>query len=353
MMLSYIDMHCDSLLRALAQGEDSLYDGNGMQSMKKMVEAGQIGQFFAIFFPPHEELIKRMEQDGEGIKGEGFAAEERYFQRLREALYHQVSLHSDKVAMAHNYAQIRENRAAGKASAILTVEDGRLVNGEIEKLLELYRQGVRALTLTWNQENCFGCPNSGKGHLMKKGLTDFGKEAIGEMNRLGMVIDVSHLSDGGFWDVAALSEKPFIASHSNCRALTPHPRNLTDDMIALLAERGGVAGVNLCPEFVYATAGKGLYSPMQEAIGKCVDRGEGKSRVEDLAAHVLHFIQVGGEECVGIGTDFDGIEGTLEVDCPAKMELLFDALAKQGVTRRQLDKIASGNVLRVVKDSMK
>lgn len=318
-MYSYADMHCDSLLRTLTEGADSLFDGAGMQSIQKMAETGQWCQFFAIFFRP---------------QWQGRETELFYFERLRRALLEQLEKHSELIALAHNYAQIQANRELGKASAIVTIEDGRMVGGQMEQLQALYEKDVRAITLTWNQENCFGYPHARDTRLMKRGLTAFGKEAIGEMNRLGILIDVSHLSDGGFYDVAALSDKPFVASHSNCRALVPHSRNLSNDMIALLAERGGVAGVNMCPAFVQGEAGARDY-------------------IEALAEHVLHFIAVGGEECVGLGTDFDGFEERCEVDCPRKLELLFAELKHRGMTDGQLDKFVTGNVLRVVKDTMK
>lgn len=323
-MYSYVDMHCDTLLRTLHQGSSLLYENDGMQSLKLMQEAKQMCQFFAVFFPPrHERQESPMPPD------------EEFFRILCDNLHKEVSRHSDFIAMAHNYEEIRDNWNKGLSSAVLTVEDGRLVNGNMEKLHFLYEQGVRAIALTWNFANCFGFPNAADADTMARGLTDFGKEAIEEMNRLGMLIDVSHLSDGGFYDVAKLSRKPFIASHSNCRALTPHQRNLSDNMIKVLAEHGGVSGINFCPSFI---------SPNVESM---------KSRIEDLAAHVLYFIKVGGEDCVGIGTDFDGIEGELEIAHPTQMSFLFDALEKQGVTPRQLDKLASGNVLRVIKEAMR
>lgn len=316
-MYSYIDMHCDTLLHTLSEG--TLYENKGMQSIELMHRAGQLCQFFAVFFLPEDE---RTMEDGE------------YFQLMRDRLYQAVEEHQDIINIAHNYEEIQQNRRNGLSSAVLTIEDGRLVGGELEKLGFLYRQGVRAMALTWNAANCFGYPNSRDEDIRRRGLSAFGREAVEEMNRLGMIIDVSHLSDGGFYDVADLSRRPFLASHSNCRAVTPHPRNMTDDMIRRLAACGGVAGVNFCPEFVSS-------------------RGDHTSRVEDLAAHVLHFIRIGGEECVGIGTDFDGIEGILEIAHPTQMNLLFEYLEKKGVTPRQLDKIASGNVLRVIKESMR
>lgn len=322
-MYSYVDMHCDTLLQTLHGGSSLLYENDGMQSLKLMQEAKQMCQFFAIFFPPRQEK-----------RNSPLLPDEEFFRILRDHFYHEIQKRHDFIAAAHNYNEIMENWKKGLSSAVLTVEDGRLVNKRMENLTYLYEQGVRAIALTWNFSNCFGYPNSKDIHIMNAGLTEFGKEAIAEMNRLGILIDVSHLSDGGFYDVAKLSNKPFIASHSNCRALTPHQRNMTDDMIRVLAEHGGVAGINFCPQFV----------------GHSTDS---KSRVEDLVAHILHLIEVGGEDCIGIGTDFDGVEGELEIVHPTQMSLLFDALERKGVTPRQLDKLASKNVLRVIKEAMR
>jgi len=191
------------------------------------------------------------------------------------------------------------------------------------------------MTLTWNDPNCFGQNHSVDPAFMQRGLTDFGKEAIPYMNDLGIIVDVSHLSDGGFYDVAELSKKPFVASHSNCRALSPSTRNLTDDMIRVLACKGGVAGINFEPTFLN------------------MDSNDIHSRVSRMCDHVEHFIMVGGEECVGIGTDFDGIGGEFEISDCTKMNLFFDELHRRKISDRVIEKIAFGNVSRVIKDSMK
>ena len=322
-MYSYVDMHCDTLLQTLHGGSGLLYENEGMQSLKLMKEAKQMCQFFAIFFPPrHEERTPPLPRDDE------------FFRILCENFYKEIDKHQDIIAVAHNYDEIMGNWKKGLSSAVLTVEDGRIVDGKMENVRCLYEQGVRAIALTWNYSNCFGYPNSKDIDIMEKGLTKFGKEALAEMNRLGILIDVSHLSDGGFYDVASLSNKPFVASHSNCRELTQHPRNLTDDMIKILAEHGGVAGLNFYSDFVNS-------------------RKDGITSIEDLVAHVLHFIKVGGEDCIGIGTDFDGIDNVPEIAHPTQMSLLFDALEKKGVTPRQLDKLANKNVLRVIKEAMR
>ncbi len=326
-MYSYVDMHCDTLLRSLREGSGTIYDGKGMQSILQMKEAGQLCQFFAVFFPPRDAAA----EDPQFI----LPPDEEFFHMLVQNLKAEVNAHGDLIGMAYNHADIMKNQKDGKMSAVLTVEDGRMVEGRMETLVHMYEEGVRAISLTWNGANCFGFPNSREKEIMEAGLTPFGKEALGMMNDLGILIDVSHLSDGGFFDVAALSKKPFAATHSSCRALTPHPRNLTDEMIRLLAEKGGVAGVNFGPEFV---------SP--DTTGR-------DSRAEDLARHVLHFIDVGGEDCVGLGTDFDGVGGNLEISCPAQMTLLFDLLEKKGLSERQIEKVASGNVLRLIQDVLK
>lgn len=151
---------------------------------------------------------------------------------------------------------------------MLTVEDGRMVNGSFDRLEQLAKTGVRAIALTWNFENCFGAPNSRDPKIMSKGLSAFGKEAIEAMNELGILVDVSHLSDGGFYDVAKISKKPFVATHSDCRALAAHPRNLTDDMIRLLAQKGGVSGINFAPAFLDDTQGK-QYKPHKRYGASC------------------------------------------------------------------------------------
>lgn len=325
-MYSYIDMHCDTLLRTIEEKPSSIYDGEGMQSIKLMHEAKQMCQFFAVFFLP---------RDAQNCEGMLMLPDDEHFAVLRENLIKEVALHKDMIAMATSYDEIMANWEKGLSSAVLTIEDGRMVDGRMEKLQYLYEQGVRAIALTWNFANCFGYPNSADAEIMGKGLTEFGIEAIGEMNRLGIMVDVSHLSDGGFYDVARYTKKPFIASHSNCRALTNHSRNLTDEMIRILAEKGGVAGLNFSPDFVRP------------------DGTKDETTAEYLSEHVLHLIKVGGEDCVGLGTDFDGIGGPLEIGHPTQMDLLFDMLHRKGLTARQLDKFASGNVLRVMKECIR
>ncbi|MCC8163801.1 MAG: dipeptidase [Lachnospiraceae bacterium] len=322
--MNYIDMHCDTLMQAFLLRKDDIYTiEKTMADVKRMLAGGTEAQFFAIFMPPMS-FRKKM--------GEGIPADDEYIRILREILWHTLEVHSDALAWAGSFADLEKNRIAGKCSAFLTIEDGRPVDGKMEKLEEYYNMGVRLISLTWNEQNCFGFPNSVDPEIMAAGLTAFGKEAVMRMNEMGMLVDVSHLSDGGFWDVVQICKSPFVASHSNCRALSPHTRNLTDEMICALADHGGVAGINFGPEFLHQ------------------DTSRKDSTVEAIIAQVRHMMSVGGEECVAIGTDFDGVTGTFEVGSPDRMNILFDALKKAGFHERQIERLARGNIRRVLKD---
>ncbi len=320
-----IDLHCDTLTDWIDRGEElGLYDlPDKMLDLKRLHQAGAMAECFAVFFPPKEENKRSLTDD-------------EIFSRSHRILHQAAEEHSDIFALAGNAAEIRKNFAEGKVSGLLTIEDARAVNGQMERLEYFYDHGVRCMALVWNfgelnHSNCFGAPNSPA--TQNIGLTPFGCEAVGYMQELGMLVDVSHLSDGGFWDVVKHTKKPFVASHSNCRTVCSLLRNLSDEMIRALADRGGVSGVNFCPDLTRL--------------------GAMHCTAEELADQVLHFVQVGGEDCVALGTDFDGIGGTVEVNDPTKMELLFDALRRKGMTTRQLEKLAWGNALRVFDDTLK
>ncbi len=332
----YADMHCDTLLYGVGKGLNDIYEmPEAMLDIKRLKQADVLCQFLAVFFPPRPDMLTP-EQRAERLKlRPQMPPDEELFSKAVKLMQDSMAAHKDIIRQAYNYEEVMKNKEQGLVSGVLTIEDGRIVNGSFDHLEQLAKTGVRAIALTWNYENCFGAPNSKDPKIMSKGLTAFGKEAIEAMNELGILVDVSHLSDGGFYDVAKISKKPFVATHSDCRALAAHPRNLTDEMIRILAEKGGVSGINFAPAFLDDTP------------------GNEESRVSDMVRHVKHFIEVGGEDCVGIGTDFDGIRGHLEVGEPGRLALLFDALENAGITPRQIDKIASGNVLRVMKEVMK
>lgn len=325
--MQYIDMHCDTLAKALMQGKETAKELEGtMVDVRRLKKGGACAQFFAMFLPQYP--------DPAWFGTDTAPAPEFLMEKMYEVYQNTLAACGDLLAPAYGYADLERNRGAGKISAFLTIENGYPAYGKLEALKRFYEMGVRLITLTWNDPNCFGFPHSTKPEEMKRGLTDFGKEAVFYMNGLGMLVDVSHLSDGGFYDVAEISEKPFVASHSNCRALAPSTRNLTDEMIRILAEKGGVAGLNFEPSF--------LNRDTQDPV----------SRISCMCDHVCHFIEKGGIECVGIGTDFDGIGGEFEIaDCTG-MPRLFEELRARGLSEDDIEKIAYKNIERVIRDVM-
>ena len=327
--MEFIDMHCDSLAILLSADPQNanLYHSNATTvDIERMKRGGQLAQFFAVFLPPPEAYE---------MLGISPLPDAEYISTLRGYLLKNVDEHPELIRMAFNGEDLLENQKQGKMSAFLTMEDGRAAEGKLENLKQFYDMGFRAMSLTWNMPNCFGAPNSPDPKIMKEGLTDFGKEAVSYMQELGMLVDVSHLSEGGFYDVAHICKKPFVATHSNSRTLCPHPRNLTDEQIRVLSDAGGVTGLNFGPEF------------LNEDI-ECKD-----STVEMMVRHIRHITDVGGIECVGIGSDFDGITGNLEVNDCSKLNLLEAGLRKDGFTTQEIEKVFYKNVYRVIIDAMK
>lgn len=326
----YIDLHCDSLMMLLsadaARGtlNDSPYTS---VDFKRMAQGGCMAQCFAIFLPPAELWQAPWFHHAP-------MTDEAYIAALHGELTQALALHSDVAALACSAADIRKNHAQGKLSAVLTMEDGRAVDGKLENLDRFHGLGVRALSLTWNAENCFGAPNSADPAVMARGLTPFGKEAVAYMQHIGILVDVSHLSDGGFWDVAGLCKKPFIATHSNARALSPHPRNLTDDMLRAIGDAGGVAGLNFGPEFLNS------------------DPADRRSTAALIAKHARHMANAGGVGVVALGSDLDGIGGELEIGDCSKFPLLADAFQAEGFSEDEIDQIYSGNALRAMGDAI-
>jgi membrane dipeptidase len=310
--MHYIDLHCDTLLETFLQKKDDMATLPGAVDLNRLREARCIAQVFAIFMP-----------------GPGSDTYKKFGDQWDDASYIDWCFKVYEKNLAH----------LSDIDAILSFEDGRPLagengNGSIEKLEEYHRRGIRLVTITWNGENCLGYPNSKDAAVMEKGLKPFGKEAVRRMLEIGVIPDVSHLSDGGFADAAAISreaKKPFVASHSNCRALSPHTRNLTDEQIKTLAECGGVAGLNFCPWF----------------LNKDTENSK-ESRIETMIAHLRHLIKFGGIEVAAIGTDFDGISGSLEIGGAEKMPLLFDALSAAGFSENEIEKIAFRNAQRVI-----
>lgn len=320
------DMHCDTLNElkyAFYRGEQLDFGRNDLQVDLEKLRAGDyMLQSFALFthFDGQDPLVEAIDEYDQ-------------FRRL-------LAEYPNDIRQVRTMAEIAENRDAGRISALLTVEDSGCCRGNLSVLRLLYELGVRIMTITWNHENELGYPNL----PAKDGSTDFpggadtihglketGFAFIHEMERLGIIIDVSHLSDAGFWDVYRSTARPFIASHSNARAVTEHARNLTDDMIRAIADRGGVTGINYCSRFVDTE-----------------HKEHPVSRVTYMADHIEYIRRVGGIDMIGLGSDFDGIEGDLELCDPSRLPLLERELRHRGFHEREIEQIFSGNVLRVL-----
>lgn len=312
-MTRIIDLHCDTILHVMDNPQLELKKNSLSVDVKKLKAANALAQFFALYIDlgKHQNPLQRCLS-------------------MLDVFYQEIEASGAEIAVACSAQEMSLHQQAGKISAFLTIEEGGVLQGRLENLRNFYRLGVRLMTLTWNYPNEIGYPNCEEKYR-SQGLTEFGQQVVHEMNRLGMIIDVSHLSDQGFYDVVKLSSKPFVASHSNARAVRDHGRNLTDDMIRLLAQKGGVMGVN-------------FYGPF---LGD-----SGISKVDDMVAHIKHIHQVGGLDVLALGTDFDGIECPLEIATAAEMDKLLKALSKNGFSEAEIEKIAYRNTMRVIQDCL-
>lgn len=331
-MVSVIDMHCDTIAELYQDhkkgGNQTIRKNSLHVDLEKMESGGYLLQNFALFINLNHADHRPFEE----------------CMRLADLFFTEIRAYPEKIGMVKSYSDIEANQKAGRMSALLTAEEGGICQGETAFLRILYELGVRMMTLTWNHQNELGWPNQIKqtdaGIIFCPdtihGLTETGIAFLEEMERLGMIIDVSHLNDAGIWDVFHYTKKPFVASHSNCRALASHPRNLTDKMIRALAERGGVAGINFCAAF--------LRDQKPEAT---------VSRIEDMIRHIRHMKQVGGIEVVGLGTDFDGIGSQVEIQDASQMQRLAEAMEKDGFTFGEIEQVFYKNVLRVYRDSLR
>lgn len=328
-----VDMHCDTLSVLRRQQNEKpevgLLQNEFHVDLRKLQEGGYLLQNFAMFVD-----LKKEEDPWKAIE------------QMSALFYRELEKSRERIAPVRNWSEIEKNRVDGKLSALLCVEEGGVCGGDVHKLKQLYEMGVRMLTLTWNYPNELGYPNfiwEENGELpdfkkpnTEQGLTETGRIFVEEMERLGIIPDVSHLSDAGFYDVLETAKKPFVASHSNARTLCPWVRNLTDDMIRRLAERGGVIGLNFCPDFL--TEGE--------------PRKNNPGTIEAIVEHAKYITRIGGIECLGIGSDFDGIEGHAELPDASYLPRLEEAFHANGFAWSDIDKIMGSNVLRIYRDCL-
>ena len=293
------DLHCDTLYECWRTGER--LEANRLHiDLDRGRRFDAWAQVFAVWMP-------------DTIRGEGAWLQCR---TILELAHSKAAALSDRMELARSGEEIDRALSAGRCAAILAVEGGSALAGSLEHIRDLAERGVRILTLTWNGENELGF---GSGCGEAAGLKPFGRQAMKELARRGIVPDVSHLNERGFWDVAELAEGPFIASHSVSAAVCPHPRNLKDDQFALIRDRGGLVGLNLC--------GSQL----------------GEQSFQQLERHLEHYLSLGGEHTVAFGCDFDGTDLPEEWGGIQVMERLYDYLCRKNYDAACLDRLFFGN----------
>jgi len=296
---------------------------------------------------------------------------------LIDSVYEQAARHPGRMMMAFSVADIERAHKEHKLAALLGIEGGHSIENDLRLLRDYYRLGVRYMTLSWSNSNEWA-DSSGDINDAKiqhhNGLTGFGKQVVLEMNRLGMIVDISHVADKTFWDAIAATKAPIIASHSSSRALVNHPRNMTDDMLRAVAKNGGVVQVNFYSGFLdedYRKAMEAQKNDQDAAIKKYVDdlKAQGKPvsfvdvdrmerewtakiprpRFKVLIDHIDHIAKVAGVDHVGLGSDFDGVSGATPqgMDSAADLPKITQGLLDRGYSAEDIKKILGGNILRV------
>lgn len=308
-------MHCDSVTVCCNEG-GNLREFAGQVSFEKLKRAHCLLQCFALF-----------------TEGENTAKD---FERFLAFYNAQISENPD-ILPVESYSDIEKAQKENKTAAVLTVENLGFTGGDLRYISRLKNVGVRMASLVWNTQNEYAYPNlvmkNGAPQFEKnclKGLTELGREAVYELNKNKIIIDISHLSDGGVEDILALSSSPVVASHSNCRKVCNVSRNLTDSQLKKIADKGGVVGLNFCYDFITSDENADVF--------------------DLLYRHYLHAVNCGGEDLPAIGSDFDGIPPYNQMrDCTFVLKLL-DYFKSRGVKEGALEKLAYGNFLRVFKE---
>ena len=352
-----VDGHADSAQRFL---DDAWHFtsplGDGMLNLESARQGNLAAEFFALWVDPAEHP-----------EGTHYARA----MALGRSVLAEIERNPNELQLCLGAEDIRTARQAGRFGVLLSVEGGHSIEDSLEKLREFHALGVRSLTLTWNNTNTWAdsCAEAPRHH----GLTAFGREVIREMNRLGMLIDISHSADETFWQVLETSTAPIVATHSCARALAPAPRNLTDDQLRALAAAGGVCMVNFFPAFLsdtwrqawnaleperhtlHRTAAapfRAAGQPVPYSVSSRIDR-EFASRIPPLPLsalidHIAHIASLAGIDHVGLGSDFDGIPALPEgLSSAADLPRITAALAERCFAAEDLHKILGGNFLRV------
>ena len=329
------DLHCDTLYRLLGRedtaGEpavEAFAKDGGMLDLAKMRAGDYLLQCFACFVGLEE-------------------SPDPLVSALREAdLFHRLlAAYPDDLVWVKSAADIDKLGEDGRIGAMLTIEEGAVCRDDLAIVRDFYRLGVRMMTLTWNHQNGLGSPNITPDYNEDTwpvkdpgapGLTGVGREFVAEMERLHMIVDVAHLSDAGVRDLLAIATRPFAASHSNARACCPHLRNLPDELLRAMGEKGCLIGLNYCPAFLDDTP----------------DRKHCVGSVAQMARHAKYILNLAGEDALALGSDFDGIGGELEITGAQDLPLLAEGLVNEGIPARVVEKIFYKNARRFFRENL-
>ena len=305
-----IDLHCDTIMQLLDHPDSGdLYRNTWKIDIEKLQKAHSKVQDFALFINLGET------NDPYGR-----------YEEMRNLCTTQIHLYGEHIQHVLSYQDVKSVYESGKIGALMSIEEGGVLGGDLDKLKHAYQDGVRLITLTWNYPNGLGEPHCGEQH---KKLTPKGIEFVEVMQDLGIIVDCSHLNDAGTEQLGDILDVPFVASHSNAREITAHTRNLPDNLIKLIANKGGVIGLNFAQSFLGT-------SPV--------------SRIEDIVKHGLYLINKGGEDVVALGTDFDGIKPNTEIKDTSEMYRLYDAFKEAGLSVEQCEKLFWKNADRLLKE---
>jgi membrane dipeptidase len=356
-----VDMHADTTQRLVDENVDlekRLPDGHF--DAVRAREGGLDAQFFSIWVEP------------DLFGGGGERAMKRADAQI-QAVHDLTTKHPETWELATTAADVRRIAASGKIAALMGMEGGYAIDEKIENVGRYYQMGVRYLSPAWSVSTSWA-GSSGDEVGKTRGLNEFGKQVIREMNRLGIMVDVSHLSDKAFWDIVNTSTRPVIATHSGCRAIANMPRNLTDDMIVALAKTGGVVNVIFYPEHIepgYGAKKKAVDAEIAQLVQRASDAEKGDAAHKKMARdrvrreeflkrlppvsvvrivdHIDHIVKLVGIDHVGIGSDFDGIQVVpADLKSVADLPNLTAELLRRGYSESDIDKILGGNMLRVM-----
>ncbi len=358
-----VDMHADTAQRLVDENVDlnqRLADGH-LDAVRAR-EGGLDAQFFSIWVEPQ-------------LFGAGGAGAMKRADIQIEAVRNLAAKHPETWEMATTADDVRRAAASGKIAALMGLEGGYAIDERVENVKRYYDLGVRYMSPAWSVSTSWA-GSSGDAAGETRGLNEFGKEVIREMNRLGMMIDVSHVSDKTFWDIVNTSTKPVVATHSGCRAIANVPRNLTDEMIRALAKTGGVVNVIFYPEHIepgWSEKKKRVDAEIAPLVQRASEQEQGNVAQKKLARdrvrfeeylkrlppvhvsgivdHIDHIVKLVGVDHVGIGSDFDGVQAVpADMTSVADLPNLTKELLKRGYSASDIEKILGGNMLRVMEE---